>query len=284
MKTLLTEQQVQAGVRRMVDEIAAVYGDRPLTIVGVLTGSVVLLADMIRLLTMPLRVGVVQASSYRGATRRGPLVINSDLMPDIASHDVLVVDDIFDTGHTLVELLSLMAQLGPTSMRTAVLLRKSGQQQVTLQPDFVGFDIPNEFVVGYGLDYRDMFRNLPYVAALEPEDIGELPDGAAACEVHEGAADGRTTEGRAGSRWTARRPVELVKGPADRRPAEAGEPRGGTEGHTRDARGSGGGDRISGGDTEGRSGGGTGAKLSGQGRLSQGRGHDDPTAARCTVA
>lgn len=155
----------------MAEEIVAEYGDRPLTIVGVLTGSVVLLADMIRLLSMPLRVGVVQASSYRGAIRRGPLVINSDLMPDIAEHDVLVLDDIFDTGHTLVELLSLMNQLGPTSIRTAVLLRKTGQQQVDLQPDFVGFEIPNEFVVGYGLDYRDMFRNLPYVAMLEPEDL-----------------------------------------------------------------------------------------------------------------
>ena len=120
---------------------------------------------------MPLRVGVVQASSYRGATQRGPLVINSDLMPDIANQDVLVLDDIFDTGNTLVELLALMDQLGPTSIRTAVLLRKLGQQEVDLQPDFVGFDIPNEFVVGYGLDYQDEFRNLPYVACLEPDDL-----------------------------------------------------------------------------------------------------------------
>ena len=171
MKTLLTEEQVNAGVRRMAGEVAAVYGNRPLTIVGVLTGSVVLVADMIRLLSMPMRVGVVQASSYRGAVRRGPLVINSDLMPDIARHDVLVVDDIFDTGNTLVELLSLMNQLGPTSIRTAVLLRKTGQQQVDLQPDFVGFEIPNEFVVGYGLDYQDLYRNLPYVAALESQDL-----------------------------------------------------------------------------------------------------------------
>ena len=131
----------------------------------------VLLADMIRKLSMPLRVGVVQASSYRGATQRGPLVINSDLMPDIANQDVLVLDDIFDTGNTLVELLALMDQLGPTSIRTAVLLRKLGQQEVDLQPDFVGFDIPNEFVVGYGLDYQDEFRNLPYVACLEPDDL-----------------------------------------------------------------------------------------------------------------
>ena len=171
MRTLISEPEVRQGVQRLADQIMATYGDRPLTIVGVLTGSVVLLADMIRLLTMPLRVGVVQASSYRGATSRGPLVINSDLMPDIARHDVVVVDDIFDTGHTLAELMTLMQALGPTSLRTAVLLRKSGQQQVALQPDFVAFEIPNEFVVGYGLDYRDEYRNLPYVGALDPEDL-----------------------------------------------------------------------------------------------------------------
>jgi len=171
MRTLLSKEEVEQGVSNMAREIVETYGDKPLTIVGVLTGSVVLLADMIRKLSMPLRVGVVQASSYRGAIRRGPLVINSDLMPDIANQDVLVLDDIFDTGHTLVELLSLMDTLGPTSIRTAVLLRKFGQQEVELQPDFVGFDIPNEFVVGYGLDYRDEFRNLPYVAYLEPDDL-----------------------------------------------------------------------------------------------------------------
>ena len=171
MRTLLSKEEVEQGVSNMAREIVETYGDMPLTIVGVLTGSVVLLADMIRKLSMPLRVGVVQASSYRGAIRRGPLVINSDLMPDIANQDVLVLDDIFDTGHTLVELLSLMDTLGPTSIRTAVLLRKFGQQEVELQPDFVGFDIPNEFVVGYGLDYRDEFRNLPYVAYLEPDDL-----------------------------------------------------------------------------------------------------------------
>lgn len=171
MRTLLSEEEVRAGVSRLADRILETYGDAPLTIVGVLTGSVVLLADMIRQLSMPLRVGVVQASSYRGATTRGPLVINSDLMPDIANHDVLIVDDIFDTGHTLLELIALMKKLGPTSVRTAVLLRKLGQQQVSLEPDFVAFDIPNEFVVGYGLDYQDAYRNLPYVAALEDEDL-----------------------------------------------------------------------------------------------------------------
>ena len=176
MKTLLDENQLRDGVVRMATIIAEEYQDKSLTIVGVLTGSVVLLADLIRLIDLPMRVGVVRASSYRGATTtRGPLVINSDLMPDISGRDVLVVDDIFDTGNTMIELLSLMEKLGPTSVRTAVLLRKKERSEVDMTPDFIGFDIPDEFVVGYGLDYQDAYRNLPFVAALEPDEINSTP-------------------------------------------------------------------------------------------------------------
>jgi hypoxanthine phosphoribosyltransferase len=172
MKTLLSKEELHDGVMRMADEIETRYENRQLTIVGVLTGSVVLMADLIRLIDLPMRVGVLQASSYRGATTtRGDLVINSELMLDISGRDVLLVDDIFDTGHTLVRTLEKMREFGPTSIRSAVLLRKHGRQEVDYLPDFVAFDIPDEFVVGYGLDYEDMYRNLPYLAALEPEDI-----------------------------------------------------------------------------------------------------------------
>lgn len=170
VKTLLTTEQLHHGVVQLGREINETYGDRPLTIIGVLTGSVVVLADLIRLLEMPLRVGVVQASSYRG-TIRGDLVINSELMPDIRGRDVLLVDDIFDTGRTLVEVIAQMQALGPTSLRSAVLLRKKERQEVTMDPDFVVFDIPDEFVVGYGLDYNDAYRNLTYLATLEPDDL-----------------------------------------------------------------------------------------------------------------
>lgn len=176
MKTLLTEEELRKGVQRMADEISVTYGDQSLTIIGILTGSVVLVADLIRQLEMPLRVGVVMASSYRGAsTNRGPLTINADLMPDIAGRNVLLVDDIFDTGHTLLELMATMEQYNPLSVRGAVLLRKNGRQEVDLEPDFVGFQIPNEFVVGYGLDYQDAYRNLPFVAALEAAEIESCP-------------------------------------------------------------------------------------------------------------
>jgi hypoxanthine phosphoribosyltransferase len=137
---------------------------------------VVLIADLIRQLEMPLRVGVVMASSYRGATTtRGSLIVNSDLMPDISGRHVLLVDDIFDTGHTIAKIAEHVQQMGPVSLRTAVLLRKQGRQQIAFEPHFVGFEIPNEFVVGYGLDYQDAYRNLPYVAALEPAEIENAP-------------------------------------------------------------------------------------------------------------
>ena len=141
-----------------------------MTIIGVLTGSVVLLADVIRKLEMPLRVGVVQTSSYEG-TERGALTINAEMMLDITDRDVLLIDDIFDTGHTLTEVIDLMNGLGPASLKSAVLLCKTGRQEVDWRPDYVAFDIPDEFVVGYGLDFNDEYRNLPYLASLEPSDI-----------------------------------------------------------------------------------------------------------------
>ncbi len=173
MKTLLTEEQLQEGIRRMADDIRKHYEGRQLTIVGVLIGSVVLLADLIRLLDIPLRVEMVQARSYRhGSTRPGPLVINTDMLTSgVRGRDVLLIDDIFDTGHTLWELIPQIDELGPASVRSAVLLRKAGRCEAPVEPDFVAFEIPDRFVVGYGLDYNEMHRNLPYVAALEPEEL-----------------------------------------------------------------------------------------------------------------
>jgi hypoxanthine phosphoribosyltransferase len=170
VKILLSEQQLKQGVENLACKINNTYGKQPLTIVGVMTGSVVLLADLIRKLEMPLRVGVVQTSSYRG-TQRGELTINAEIMLDIANRDVLLIDDIFDTGRTLEEVIELMTELRPASLKSAVLLLKAGRQEVNWTPDFVAFDIPDEFVVGYGLDYNDEYRNLPYLAALEPADL-----------------------------------------------------------------------------------------------------------------
>ena len=172
MKILLSKEELHDGVAAMAQQIEVAFEGRQLTIIGVLTGSVVVMADLIRHIDQPMRVGVIQASSYRGATTtRGDLLINSELMLDISGRDVLLVDDIFDTGHTLARVVEKLRDFKPASVRSAVLLRKQGRQEAAYEPDFAAFTIPDEFVVGYGLDYEDMYRNLPYLAALEPEDL-----------------------------------------------------------------------------------------------------------------
>ncbi|MBN2581132.1 MAG: hypoxanthine phosphoribosyltransferase [Pirellulales bacterium] len=176
MKILLTDDQLREGIRRMADAIGKHYQHKPLTIVGVMIGSIVLLADLIRLLNLPLRVELVQARSYRNGTRPGPLVINTELLSTkVRGRHVLLVDDIFDTGRTLWELIPQIDELGPESVRTAVLLQKQGCCEVKMKPDFVAFDVPKGFVVGYGLDYNDQYRNLPHIALLEPQEMEETP-------------------------------------------------------------------------------------------------------------
>lgn len=171
MKTLLNEQELHAGVQRLAREIDAAYGDRPLTVVAVMTGSLVLFADLIRMLSMPLRVGVIQASSYGAGTQAGELTVDCRMLIDVVGREVLLVDDIFDTGRTLQRLVDEVTQMGATSVRSAVLLHKQRPHDVAIRPDFVAFEIPDQFVVGYGLDYQDHYRNLPFLAVLEETDL-----------------------------------------------------------------------------------------------------------------
>ena len=173
MKTLVPEDRLREGIGSLADQIRRHYSDKPLTLVGVFTGSIVLLADLIRLLDLPCRVELVQSRQHgNGTNKPGPLVIDPELLvSDIRGRDVLLVDDIFDTGNTIWDLIPQLDELGPESIRVAVLLRKQGRCRVPRQPDFVGFDIPDAFVVGYGLDYNDRYRHLPYIAALEPQEM-----------------------------------------------------------------------------------------------------------------
>ncbi len=177
MKILLTEDQLRDGIQHMAGEIEKHYKDKPLTLVGVLMGSVVLMVDLIRLLPIPLRIALVQARGDRvGGIEPGPLVIDEDLLAfAVRDRHVLLVDDMFHTGRTLSELISQIDELRPASVHSAVLLQKEGQSEVAIKPDFVAFTIPDAFVVGYGLDYRDRYHNLPYVAALEPHEMEAKP-------------------------------------------------------------------------------------------------------------
>lgn len=172
MKPLLSETELLAGVERLAAEIAAEYRERSLTLIGVMTGSVVFLADLMRRIDLPMRVGVIQARSYRGGeTRPGQLAIHSELIPEVQDRDVLIVDDIFDTGRTLSALVDRLAGLGARSVRSCVLLSKPARVEVAYRPEHVAFEIPDRFVVGYGMDYLDAYRNLPFVAMLEEAEL-----------------------------------------------------------------------------------------------------------------
>lgn len=168
MDILISADRIQQRVDELARQIAADYRDCPaLTIVGVLTGSLMFLADLVRRLDLPLRIGLIQASSYRGsATLPGALRVQPEMLPDVRGRHVLLLDDILDTGQTLHHLIGHVRGLGPASLKVAVLLRKEGRQRLAVEPDYRGFDIPDAFVVGYGLDYNDEYRHLPYVAVL----------------------------------------------------------------------------------------------------------------------
>jgi hypoxanthine phosphoribosyltransferase len=168
MEILISADRIQERVGGLARQIAADYQDKSVTFVGVLTGCLMFLADLVRHIDLPLRIGLIQASSYRGATTTpGALHIYPELVPDVSGRHVILIDDILDTGQTISQLMSQLHSLGPLSMRVAVLLRKRGRQKIPLEPDYCGFEIPDKFVVGYGLDFNDEFRQLPYVAVLE---------------------------------------------------------------------------------------------------------------------
>lgn len=168
MRVLLTEAEIHRRVDAIAAEIARDFAGRPFTIVGILTGCLVFLADLIRRLDLPLKIALVQASSYRGkATTSGELHVQDDLLPELKGRDILLIDDILDSGQTLRHMVEHLKTLGTSSVRTAVLLRKLGRQEIAIEPDYVGFSIPNEFVIGYGLDYDDEYRNLPYIGILD---------------------------------------------------------------------------------------------------------------------
>lgn len=171
MRILITEAQIAARLDVLGHELSVAYRGRSLTVVGVLTGSLLFLADLMRKIDVPHQVGFLQAASYRAGTTAGKISVNPDYFPDITDRDVLLIDDILDTGRTLSTLLTTLQDAGARSVRSAVLLWKEGTQQVELHPNYFGFQIPNQFVVGYGLDYNQNYRHLPHIAVLEPGDL-----------------------------------------------------------------------------------------------------------------
>ena len=172
MKVLIEAEEIREAVEVLGQRLATDYAGKTLTVVGVLTGSVMLLADLVRAMNLPLRISLIRASSYRGsATRGGELEVDEQLLDDVEGRDVLLVDDIFDSGRTLERLLGTIGEHQPLSLRSAVLLWKTDRREVDLEPDYHCFRIPDVFVVGYGLDYNGEYRYLPHIAGLDDSDL-----------------------------------------------------------------------------------------------------------------
>lgn len=171
MQVLISAAQIQERIGELAAEISRDYGHEPVTFLGILSGSFIFMADLLRKLALPTRIGFLHASSYRGETTTpGQLVIQAELIPEIRDRHVLLLDDILDSGRTLSAVADYLSSRQPKSLRVAVLLRKRGRQEVAFEPDYCGFEIPNQFVVGYGLDYNDDYRHLPYLGVLPGEE------------------------------------------------------------------------------------------------------------------
>jgi hypoxanthine phosphoribosyltransferase len=165
---LFTEAEIKRRVRGLAREIKQVYGDREFTLIALINGAVMFTADLMRQIDNPVRLDCVRVSSYGSGTKSvGAPQILADLTLDIANRDVLIIDDILDTGKTLALVTALAKKLKPASLRSCVLLDKKARREVAFEADFVGFEIPNKFVVGYGLDFAERYRNLPCIGVLK---------------------------------------------------------------------------------------------------------------------
>jgi hypoxanthine phosphoribosyltransferase len=170
-RVLISSEEIQGKLAQMGKAISADYEGKSLLLVGVLKGAFVVMADLARYVRLPLEFMAV--SSYGAATKTSGVVrILKDLDHDLEGMDVLLVEDIVDSGLTLKYLLKNLAARKPATLEVAALLRKTGIQKVPLDIRYVGFDIPPDFVVGYGLDFAERYRNLPYIATLKPEAYG----------------------------------------------------------------------------------------------------------------
>nr|WP_196790753.1 hypoxanthine phosphoribosyltransferase [Motilibacter aurantiacus] len=168
-RVLVTEEEIQTRLQEMAAEIDADYHGRDLLLVGVLKGAVMVMADLSRKLSSPIQMDWMAVSSYGSGTKSSGVVrILKDLDRDISGRDVLIVEDIIDSGLTLSWLVANLESRGPASIEVATLLRKPDALKVDVAVKYVGFDIPDEFVVGYGLDYAERYRNLPFVGLLAP--------------------------------------------------------------------------------------------------------------------
>ena len=166
-RPFLTVDQIQKKVRELADSISADYENKNLLAVGILKGAFVFYSDLVRMIRVPLTVDFILASSYVKSNTSGEVKLMHDITEDTTDKDVLLVEDIVDTGITLNYIRERVLMKGPRSLRICAFLDKTERREVEVPLDYVGFAIPNEFVVGYGLDYDNKFRNLPYISIFK---------------------------------------------------------------------------------------------------------------------
>ena len=170
LRVLLSEEEIRVKVKEMGQKITEDYKNSNLMLVTVLKGAVVFLADVMRQIDVPAEIDFMVVSSYgSGVKSSGVVKIVKDLDVPLEGKDILIVEDILDSGLTLSYIKELLASRGPRSIKIATLLDKPSRRKVDLQADYVGFSVPDEFVIGYGLDYDEKYRNLPYIGILKPE-------------------------------------------------------------------------------------------------------------------
>ena len=170
---LIDEATLQAKVAELGAQISADYADRQVTLISVLKGALPFMADIMRAITSPVRIDLMEVSSYGGSTETsGKVRILKDLSSSIEGKDVLIIEDIIDTGLTLNYLTRYLRGKGPRSLHICTLLDKPARRLVDIDITYLGFTIPDRFVIGYGLDYDEIYRNLPYIGVLKPEVYG----------------------------------------------------------------------------------------------------------------
>lgn len=168
-RVLLSEEQLKEGVERLGKQIAQDYAGKTPIFLGILKGVVVYFADMIRATPIPCEIDFMVVSSYGKGTSSGTLMMKKDVSIDICGRDVVILEDILDTGRTLKHVIDHLKAKKPASLKICTLLDKPDRRQIEINADYIGFTIPDEFVVGYGLDYGERYRNLPFVGVLKPE-------------------------------------------------------------------------------------------------------------------
>ena len=168
---LITEEQIRKRIEELGEQLTADYAGKFPVIVGVLKGVVIFYADMVRKIKVPCQMDFMWISSYQGTSSSGQMEVKRDVSVDIAGRHVLILEDIYDTGNSLDFTYRHLLSKHPASLKICTLLDKPERRKpgITLQPDYVGFTVPNAFVVGYGLDYNEEYRNLPYIGVLKPE-------------------------------------------------------------------------------------------------------------------